>query len=907
MRRPSSSAAAGDEGHQAEPPRRAPASRSRNGCRDAASAGRGAMGEMVPSMSQNERGRAAAPRRRRARRRPAPRVPLMIGDPCLHGSPRSATPPTSVPAARAVVNDSHRGRSSSSSAGAAADIPGERDELTCPTTRRRPLPGGTPRDMRADPYLKSMLLGLIEDSYLHTGTFTQFAAEVLQVIAYAVTVPVAFTEGFLKAYLSIDRVVEEDDGRIKIIPKKGASIEDMIRDVDEITAQVDPGAVFNPVVRAKLDAVHQTSSKAMKWDLNPLSQMDDAQLMDVLREMQAESERRGRRSQARRDEATDACAPSSTPSAATCASSRRSSTRPGRVQRAAAAPTSPRLSLPPATAARRRRPPRRLTGPPRATVLPPRRARLRTAAAEGLAWSTSPTDSPSPSARGAASSASASTRCSSACRRRSLEKYRPQAASRRRRGRRRLLRGVLRRRHRRGRRDAACVKPQAAFFEQYGAAGWRALRHRRPLRPRVRPAGDPRRQARRHRLDRRRLRARRLRRRAGLRRRRSPASAPTRVTASPYLGDDSLKPLVDALRRRPRRLRPHAHQQPRRGAAAGARGRRPAAVPARRRPGRAPRRARTSATTATATSAPWPGRRRPRAARGPRGPPARASSWSRARRAGRRRGGPGRTRGRRRGGLRGQRVALDHLRLAGRRRRPPQGCGRTPPKPCAATWGRRLMNDETPEKRPRRRRPRAAPAAGLRRRRAAGAGRPRGRPARAASARGAGARRRRRADAAARRRSPRLRGRAAPPRRRRPAHRRRPPRPPGAAHASWRASPRRSPFSSPSSSSSAPLPVRRRRRPDRRHADADAQGDQDQRAAPRRPATKKYAVKSERHRRRGIAAQVQPRVNVHPGAQPSIEPRSTLAVGAEVEVPQARGAALDARQRAAKPPSPTAA
>ena len=159
-----------------------------------------------------------------------------------------------------------------------------------PDTTSRPLPGGRARDMRVDPYLKSMLLGLIEDSYLHTGTFTQFAAEVLQVIAYAVTVPVAFTEGFLKAYLSIDRVVEDDDGRIKIIPKEGASIEDMIRDVDEITAQVDPGAVFNPVVRAKLDAVHETSSKAMTWDLNTLSRMDDGQLMEVLREMQAESE-----------------------------------------------------------------------------------------------------------------------------------------------------------------------------------------------------------------------------------------------------------------------------------------------------------------------------------------------------------------------------------------------------------------------------------------------------------------------------------------------------------------------------------------------------------------------------------------------------------------------------------------
>jgi len=169
----------------------------------------------------------------------------------------------------------------------------------------RTLPGGKLRDPRADPYLKSMLLGLIEDSYLHTGTLTQFAAEVLQVIAYAVTVPMAFTEGFLKSYLSIDRVVEDEDGRIKIIPRAEASIEDMIRDVDEITAQVDPGAVFNPVVRAKLDAVHETSSKAMKWDLNTLSRMDDGELMGVLREMQAESEAAGDAGGGEGDEATD--------------------------------------------------------------------------------------------------------------------------------------------------------------------------------------------------------------------------------------------------------------------------------------------------------------------------------------------------------------------------------------------------------------------------------------------------------------------------------------------------------------------------------------------------------------------------------------------------------------------------
>ncbi len=157
-----------------------------------------------------------------------------------------------------------------------------------------------------DPYLKSMLLGLIEDSYLHTGTVTQFAAEVLQVIAYAVTVPVAFTEGFLRAYLSIERVIEEPDGRIVIVPKMGASEEDVIRDVDEILAEADPGAVFNPIVRARLDAVHQASGSAMKWDLNELARMDDEQLMEVLRLMQAESERGdGHEPGAVRDEAGD--------------------------------------------------------------------------------------------------------------------------------------------------------------------------------------------------------------------------------------------------------------------------------------------------------------------------------------------------------------------------------------------------------------------------------------------------------------------------------------------------------------------------------------------------------------------------------------------------------------------------
>ena len=150
-----------------------------------------------------------------------------------------------------------------------------------------------------------MLLSLIEESYLHSGTFTQFAAEVLKVLAYAVTVPVAFTEGFLRAYLSIERIEETEEGRIKIVPKADASEEDWIRDVDQITAQVDPSAVFNPIVRSKLEAVHDASSKVMNYDIDQLSRMSDGQLMDVLRQMQKESEELDDEGAVPRSEATD--------------------------------------------------------------------------------------------------------------------------------------------------------------------------------------------------------------------------------------------------------------------------------------------------------------------------------------------------------------------------------------------------------------------------------------------------------------------------------------------------------------------------------------------------------------------------------------------------------------------------
>jgi len=165
----------------------------------AASAGRETIGEMVPSMSQNnavDRGAAAAA----AHEAIQPLRALEYGLRALHDPPR-------FPLGHSVPDAAGRAPSPpSSGVKFAGALPiGREREMTEPDNKLNgPLPGGKPRDMRADPYLKSMLLGLIEDSFLHTGTFTQFAAEVLQVIAYAVTVPVAFTEGFLKAYLSIE-------------------------------------------------------------------------------------------------------------------------------------------------------------------------------------------------------------------------------------------------------------------------------------------------------------------------------------------------------------------------------------------------------------------------------------------------------------------------------------------------------------------------------------------------------------------------------------------------------------------------------------------------------------------------------------------------------------------------------
>ena len=244
---------------------------------------------------------------------------------------------------------------------------------------------------------------------------------------------------------------------------------------------------------------------------------------------------------------------------------------------------------------------------------------------------------------------------------------------------------------------AACVKPQAAFFEQYGAAGWRALgavvhcAHEYDLPVildvkrgdiastgaaygRAAFGGAPGFEAPVAGLD---------------------ADA---VTASPYLGDDSLAPLVEhcadgrgvfVLTRtsnpgarllqevevggRPLFLRVADLVRELGAAHVGEAGYSDVGAVAG---ATAPAQLRLVREALPNAFLLVPGLRRP----------------------GRRRGGPRRHRRRRRRRLRRQRVAVDHLRLAGGRRRLPQGCGRGRRIYAQRPPGR-AMTDDTPKKR----------------------------------------------------------------------------------------------------------------------------------------------------------------------------------------------------------------
>ena len=134
--------------------------------------------------------------------------------------------------------------------------------------------------------IRPLVLALIHSSYVHTATLSEFARDVVAIVNTAVSVPVAFAEGFLRSFLSIQSVREDDSGHIYIVPKPGASEEDIFREVDQITAQIEPGAVYNPLVREQMDRLTEATAELMRADLAAMADLSSEELHDALKDLQ---------------------------------------------------------------------------------------------------------------------------------------------------------------------------------------------------------------------------------------------------------------------------------------------------------------------------------------------------------------------------------------------------------------------------------------------------------------------------------------------------------------------------------------------------------------------------------------------------------------------------------------------
>ena len=126
--------------------------------------------------------------------------------------------------------------------------------------------------------MRPLVLSLIHSSYVHTATLSEFARDVVAIVNTAVSVPVAFAEGFLRSFLAIQSVREDDSGHIVIVPKPGASEEEIFREVDQITAQIEPGAVYNPLVREQMDRLAEATTELMRADLAAMADLSSEEL-----------------------------------------------------------------------------------------------------------------------------------------------------------------------------------------------------------------------------------------------------------------------------------------------------------------------------------------------------------------------------------------------------------------------------------------------------------------------------------------------------------------------------------------------------------------------------------------------------------------------------------------------------
>lgn len=134
--------------------------------------------------------------------------------------------------------------------------------------------------------MRPLVLSLIHSSYAQTHTLAEFARDVIAIVNTAVSVPVAFAEGFLRSLLAIESVREDDTGHVVIVPKPGASEEDVFREVDQITAQIEPGAVYNPLVREQMDRVTQATTALMRADLDAMADLSSEELHLALKDLQ---------------------------------------------------------------------------------------------------------------------------------------------------------------------------------------------------------------------------------------------------------------------------------------------------------------------------------------------------------------------------------------------------------------------------------------------------------------------------------------------------------------------------------------------------------------------------------------------------------------------------------------------
>jgi hypothetical protein len=140
--------------------------------------------------------------------------------------------------------------------------------------------GRTPAGSESLPSSADPWLGLDSDALMHSLA-TRFR-EVAEAVAASLQVPVAFAEGFLRSLLSIESVEEDEEGRVIIKPRAGASEEDILREVDEITALIDPTSVYNPVARRQMDSVVEGSDAVMRQDLSALADMTPEELHSAL-------------------------------------------------------------------------------------------------------------------------------------------------------------------------------------------------------------------------------------------------------------------------------------------------------------------------------------------------------------------------------------------------------------------------------------------------------------------------------------------------------------------------------------------------------------------------------------------------------------------------------------------------